>query len=138
MPAIIPDRIELKMARYKASSDANGLVVLEFKIPAPERVMYGGFAWFDGFHVDDRIEEISVVDKDGIMAPAGTKLGFFNDPDVPLDNRGWYVDKNKEIEMPSIGGGEVGLGGLYVCIKAQTGDNRPDDFRVNVRWGKSK
>jgi hypothetical protein len=98
--------------------------------------MFGGFAWFDGYHLDDHIAEIAVIDKDGIVAPSGTYLGFFTDPDVPPNHQGWYVDKHKEIEMPSIGGGEVGLGGLYVSIKAQTGDNRPDNFRVNVRWGK--
>ena len=134
----IPQRVELKMASAKSLSSASGEAVLEFKIPTPKRIMFGGFAHFDGLHPDDKITEISIVDIDGIVAPAGTKVGFFTDIDMPAINQGWYVDKNGQIDMPSIGGGEEGLGGLYVCIKAQTGDNRQDTFRVNVRWGREK
>jgi hypothetical protein len=131
----IPNRVELKMARAKVDTDGSGLAIVEFKIPTPERVMYGGFAWFNGLHVDDRLFEISIVDIDGIMSPAGTVLGYFTDNDMPADNQGWYVNKSGEINMPSIGGGETGLGDLWVRLKAQTGDSRPDTFRVNVRWG---
>lgn len=124
----------LKMCAFQQAT-TNGTAVLSFVIPPPGRVLYGGFAWFNDWVVGDRMEKAEIVDIDGIIQPAGTVLGTFHEHTLPSGNQGWYIPPSGILEMPSVGGADYGLGGLYIRLTAHTGDGRESTFTCNVRWG---
>lgn len=132
----IPERGRLKLASYKATSDANGKVVLDFKIVESARLLEGGEGWFNApRHPDDKITKLCLIDVDGVAYPAGTPLVHFHDDSVAIANQGWYIPPEGKLVIPTIENPETAPGGFYIRVEAQTGDNRQDDFYINVKWG---
>jgi hypothetical protein len=138
----IPDRSTLKMARCKVTTDGAGLGIILLKIPGTsgvlgERIVNGGAGWFKTPHDDDYIK-VFVTDEDDILGGgAGAQIGSYTDEGVPAGNQGWYAPKS----APVFGMHKIGdmngllMGGLYLKMYVQKGDNSVDDFWCNLEWG---
>ena len=138
----IPDRINMRLARGKVTTDGSGNGTLLLKVPGTagglaQRVIEGGYGWFETPHRDDSFV-IHITDEDDILGGgAGAVVGGFTDMDVPVANRGWYFpEPNPLVDLRSLGGKGRLMGGLYLRVKVNKGDDSVDTFRINVKWGR--
>lgn len=141
--ANIPDTTTLLMVRAKVTTDGTGAATILLKVPGTiglvgARKMDGGLGWFNTPHADDTFM-ISHTDEDNILGyGAGFQIGTYADQDVMMANRGWYIPFHKkyaEIHKMSEVHGDL-IGGCYLKVTLQKGDNSVDVFRTNIEWGK--
>jgi len=137
----IPERAALRLARMTETTDVNGDVVLDIKIPGTigkvTRLADKGEGWFANPSIGggDWVE-MHVVDVDGIMAAAGTIVGTYTDTEVPVGNQGWYIPPSGIIEIGKQADSGRLVAGLYLRIVAHRSDGAENEsFFVNIKWG---
>ena len=141
----------LKLCSDEASFDAEtGEAVVEIKIPGEfngvdpssnGRFVAGGYAFTDAYKFGDRCIAIEVVDKDGIIAPAGTVVKTYHDNEVDESCKGWRMyaaqQGQGEIEIDPIGGYGFVPSGLYLRVRFKKAEgSTATKVAVDVWWGK--
>ena len=138
--AIIPTKASLKMVRFEKVTDGSGLGQFDLKIPgttgaSDQRFIAGGRGWFETHHNKDFVK-MSMVDKDNVLGfGSGATVGTFYDSDVPVSEQGWYIPPTGVLQVDNLTNLVSLIGGLYLRIESQTGDNATDTFRGNIIWG---
>lgn len=160
----IPTRSQLRMICTSGTTDANGYIELDLKIPGDpmqgeQRVLEGGQGWFDNHSHGDIFKGVYVIDIDNLvlgktMAENGLTaeqalaaiqndypdypiMGQFHEKSVtPPAQSGWFFYHTNPVDVKSIGGSEDVPSGFYLRFMAQKASAIVDNFRVNIFWGK--
>lgn len=140
--------LSLKICSNQAEVDGNGEALVEILVPGTfngvtifesnGRYISGGETWFDSQHKDDRITEVSVVDKDNILGyGANTVIKTYHDTEAAESLRGWRIPmKYGHIYAETLGFYGFIPSGLYVAIKGKKGGNiTTGTLYLNIEWG---
>jgi len=132
--------IILKMACGKATTDVNGFVQLDIKVPGTPgsgdgRYIQGGSAWFANYHSDDHFK-VHIIDVDNLLGyGAGFQVGSYTEDGT---NAGFYAETDGKVHVNSMGFFGFAPSGMYLRMEGQCGDNTSDTIYMNIIWGKKE